>query len=294
MATQGGCQKLPRARRSFGAAPSARLILANPCYKSEAIPRLEMVDASREGNLLMINHFSPSGRTLIFKKSLHFMAGMCLALVAWCPAGRAQVGNQAPASAEEVKQLREVVQSLLTRVTELENELKQRQALPAERTERDTSVAGDGPAAGADSVTISPASTAAPGVRAATTLTAAAPTPGQSVALEARKESANAVDRAILDYLHGATLNFALDEYYSFNFNSPVGRVNALRAYDVLSNNISLNQADVVFERAPDVSAGRPFGVRLDLQFGQATDTLQGNPANEPRPEIYRNIFQAY
>ena len=32
----------------------------------------------------------------------------------------------------------------------------------------------------------------------------------------------------------------------------------------------------------------------MDLQFGQATDTLQGNPANEPRPQIYRNIFQAY
>ena len=34
--------------------------------------------------------------------------------------------------------------------------------------------------------------------------------------------------------------------------------------------------------------------MRLDQQIGQATDTLQGNPANEPRPEIYRNIFQAY
>ena len=34
--------------------------------------------------------------------------------------------------------------------------------------------------------------------------------------------------------------------------------------------------------------------MRLDLQFGQATDTLQGNPANEPRPTIYQNIFQAY
>jgi len=30
------------------------------------------------------------------------------------------------------------------------------------------------------------------------------------------------------------------------------------------------------------------------LQFGQATDTLQGNPNNEPRPDIYRNVFQAY
>ena len=39
---------------------------------------------------------------------------------------------------------------------------------------------------------------------------------------------------------------------------------------------------------------GGGFGGRLDLQFGQATDTLQGNPSNEPRPDIYRNIFQAY
>jgi hypothetical protein len=112
--------------------------------------------------------------------------------------------------------------------------------------------------------------------------------------LEAPKEQAIAGDRGILDYLHGATLNFALDEYYGYNFNRPVGRVNALRAYDVLSNNISLNQASLVFERAPDARAGSPFGVRIDLQFGQATDTLQGNPANEPRPQIYRNIFQAY
>ena len=238
----------------------------------------------------MIKHTSHSGPTLIFKNSLRCMVGMCLALVVWCPAGRAQASNSAPASAEEVKRLREVVESLLTRVTELENELKQRQALPAERIARDASVGGGGTAASRDAVTTSPASTAAAGVGAPAT----APTRPQSASSEAPHESANAVDRAILDYLHGATLNFALDEYYSFNFNSPVGRVNALRAYDVLSNNISLNQADVVFERAPDVSAGRPFGVRLDLQFGQATDTLQGNPANEPRPEIYRNIFQAY
>jgi hypothetical protein len=88
-----------------------------------ATPRLEMAYASREGRLEMIKHTSHSGRTLIFKNSLRFTVGMCLALVGWCPAGRAQAGNPAPASAEEVKQLREVVESLLTRVTELENEL---------------------------------------------------------------------------------------------------------------------------------------------------------------------------
>ena len=101
-------------------------------------------------------------------------------------------------------------------------------------------------------------------------------------------------DRKTLDFLHEATINLGLDSYYAYNFNQPVGRVNLLRTYDVLSNNFSLNQANIIFELAPDVSVGRRFGARLDLQFGQATDTSQGNPANEPRPEIYRNIFQAY
>src|SRR5579885_2172866 len=67
-----------------------------------------------------------------------------------------------------------------------------------------------------------------------------------------------------------------------------------LHAYDVLSNSFSLNQATMVIERAPDLQAGRRFGVRVDLQYGQATETLQGNPANEPRPQVYRPIFQAY
>jgi hypothetical protein len=95
-------------------------------------------------------------------------------------------------------------------------------------------------------------------------------------------------------FLSDTTINLALDGYYEYNFNAPVGRVNLLRAYDVLSNNFSLNQADVIFDHLPDVDAGRRFGARLDLQYGQATDTLQGNPANEPRPAIYQNIFQAY
>ena len=101
-------------------------------------------------------------------------------------------------------------------------------------------------------------------------------------------------DRASLDFLRDTTIDLGLDTYYAYNFNYPVGRVNLLRAYDVLSNEFSLNQASVVFDHPPDAGAGRRWGGRLDLQFGQATDTLQGNPANEPRPEIYRNIFQAY
>jgi hypothetical protein len=92
----------------------------------------------------------------------------------------------------------------------------------------------------------------------------------------------------------GATLNYTFDGYYEYNFNDPTGRVNDLRAYDVLSNVFSINQADFIFDLDPDLAAQRRYGFRVDLQFGQATETLQGNPANETRPEIYRNIFQAY
>jgi len=70
-----------------------------------------------------------------------------------------------------------------------------------------------------------------------------------------------------------------LDGYYEYNFNRPPGRANDLRAYDVLGNVFSINQADLVFALDPDVTAKRRYGVRLDLQFGQATETLQGNPS---------------
>ena len=101
-------------------------------------------------------------------------------------------------------------------------------------------------------------------------------------------------DSKVLSFLRETTINVSLDGYYAYNFNDPVGRVNLLRAYDVLSNEFSLNQAGLVIDHLPDAAAGHRWGGRLDLQFGQATDTLQGNPANEPRPQIYRNIFQAY
>jgi len=99
---------------------------------------------------------------------------------------------------------------------------------------------------------------------------------------------------ASVDALRGTTVNFLLDGYYGYNFNNPIGRANLLRAYDVSSNAFSLNQAAVVLENAPDPAHGKRFGLRLDLQYGQATETLQGNPANEPRPDVYRNVFQAY
>jgi hypothetical protein len=62
----------------------------------------------------------------------------------------------------------------------------------------------------------------------------------------------------------------------------------------VSSNSFSINQAGLVLENAPDPAKGKRWGARLDLQWGQATQTLQGNAANESRPEIFRNLFQAY
>ncbi len=90
------------------------------------------------------------------------------------------------------------------------------------------------------------------------------------------------------------TVALGLETYYQYNWNRPFDGVTLLRAYDTRDNSFSLQQASLIFESAPDVAAGRRFGGRLDLQFGQATETAQGNPANEPRPDVYRHIWQAY
>jgi hypothetical protein len=103
-----------------------------------------------------------------------------------------------------------------------------------------------------------------------------------------------ATEDGMTSFLKATTIGLGLDVYYGYNFNNPIGRVNRLRAYDVSSDAFSLNQASVIIKTDPDVAAGRRFGVRVDLQFGQATSTLQGNPGNEPRPDVYRDIFQAY
>lgn len=118
-------------------------------------------------------------------------------------------------------------------------------------------------------------------------------TPAQLVA-QSETPSAAAAKPAANDLFGGTTFNVNFDAYYGYNFNRPVGRINLLRAYDVSSNNLSINQSGVIIERAPDLSLGRRFGLRLDLMYGQATETLQGGAQNEPRPQVYRSVFQAY
>lgn len=92
----------------------------------------------------------------------------------------------------------------------------------------------------------------------------------------------------------GTTVNFHFDGYYAWNANRPVGRVNLLRAFDVTSNSFNINQTGMIVERAANVEAGRRWGDRLDLMYGQATKTLQGGTQNEMRRQVYRSLFQAF
>lgn len=171
---------------------------------------------------------------------------------------------------------------LQRRVSELETQVAELRKVVAKLQSARGGSAGDAPLTGT-------------GVPAPTSnALVASATPSNAGGATETPVSLTPEDRGILDYLRGTTTSVMLDGYYGYNFNSPIGRVNRLRAYDVMSNAFSLNQAAVVFEHPPDVASGRRFGTRLDLQFGQATATLQGNPQNEPRPDIYRNVFQAF
>jgi hypothetical protein len=99
-------------------------------------------------------------------------------------------------------------------------------------------------------------------------------------------------DAPSLDFLRSTTISVGIDGYYGYNFNEPIGHVNLLRAYDVTSNSFNLNQANLIIEHLATPESR--FGGRLDLQFGQATETLQGSSANEQRPQVWRNLFQVY
>jgi len=198
------------------------------------------------------------------------IGSLCLILI---PVG---AKAQSPNTSQEVEQLRQTVQLLEARVAALETEVNGHKtgtaaATNAEGTETAASLStavaalrtqGDAPAASSTSP-VPPASS-----------TASAPLPGTLPG--------------------GITLNYLFDGYYEYNYNHPIGQVNELRAYDVSSNSFSINQADVVIDMEPDVTAKRRYGARLDLMFGQATETLQGSAANELRPQVWRNVFQAY
>ncbi len=169
-------------------------------------------------------------------------------------------GKDNAVMAEEMRQMRQLIERLEARVKQLEAEKNAAVAKPAT------------PATEATDATV--------------TAPSAAPTSKQGAQSDG--------DRKILDFFRDTTISGTVDGYYGYNFNRPIGRINLLRAYDVSSNSFSLNQAVISIERAPNVDAGRRFGVRLDLMYGPATEAGSGNPGNELRPQAFRPIWQAY
>ena len=133
------------------------------------------------------------------------------------------------------------------------------------------------------------------------TLAAAQPAPapagagsGQEQAEAPAPPEDQAEAQASSNPLEHVRFGVALEGFYQYNWNRPYDRINLLRAYDTRANVFGIQQAAIVVESAPAVDQGRRFGARVDLQFGQATETVQGSAANEPRPDVYRNIWQAY
>jgi len=175
---------------------------------------------------------------------------------------------------QQVQQLQQLVQQLQSRVEALEKD-RGIASMPNAASSSQMSESSSQAPSAAPSVAVLPPATAK-SAPVATAGTSASP----SV--------------AIPSFLGGTTLNVALDGYYEYNFNQPIGQMNQLRAYDISSNSFSLNQADIVLNHPTDASLGKRIGGRLDIMFGQATETLQGNANNELHPQTWRNVFQAY
>jgi hypothetical protein len=205
----------------------------------------------------------------IFHKTLdtlgHFwIAAIIVAAILSMPlysSAQIPTGSQQSGESSELRELREAVRDLRAEVAELKSEIRKQRQPDESQTK-----------------TLIESSSGTP-----STLQEPAPSPAP--------ESSRGLG---LDFWREATLEVGLDGYYGYNFNNPIGRVNLLRAYDVSSNAFSLNQANIILKYDPDVAGGRRFGARVDLQFGQATETLQGNAGNELRPDVYRPIFQAF
>jgi hypothetical protein len=171
------------------------------------------------------------------------------------------VGKDNAAILEEIHRMRQLIERLEARINQLEAEKSAAAVKPA-----------------SPATEVPDATVAAPGVAPASKQTSAV----------------SEGDRKALNFFRDTSISGTVDGYYGYNFNRPIGRISLLRAYDVASNSFTLNQAVISVERAPDVDAGRRFGMRVDLMYGQATETVQGNAANEPRPQVYRPLWQVY
>jgi hypothetical protein len=217
---------------------------------------------------------------LSFKPAIYLASNRWIAVGAGCavlvmPLAQAQTPSAPPPSSSR-ESAGATPQNTEQRIDELSREVEELKNLVRQLLGQSASKEPSPPAAASATVPATSSSSQASVSSAAASTAAATPT------------------KVAADLLRGMTINALLDGYYEYNTNSPVGRVNSLRAYDVSSNSFSLNQADLVIESAPDLTIGKRVGLRLDFQYGQATSTLQGNLANELRPDVYRPVYQAY
>ena len=157
-------------------------------------------------------------------------------------AGVAQSSTTSSASQDDAD-LRQMVHDLSLRVSALEEELHKERALAPNTTAMTHSTTA------ASDIRGSVESISSSGVAAIPAAAASA-----SGATQAAGASATPVLSALPTQLPGgATLNYTFDGFYDYDFDHPIGRVQYLRAYDVLSNAFSINQADVVLALDPDV-----------------------------------------
>jgi TolA-binding protein len=222
-------------------------------------------------------------------------------------AGKTEKERQDASSlAEEIRRMRQLMEQMRQTIERQEARISQLEAEKSASAEKPASTPNKAAPAGKDTSPAAPGSAQAnpPGAESKNASNQSQTSKDVSDQSQTSKDTSKDAskdtsklstdDRETLDFWRDTTVNLTVDGYYGYNFNRPLGGINLLRAYDVLSNNFSLNQAAVIFEQAPNVDAGRRFGERLDLQFGQATETVQGSAVNELRPQVYRHIWQAY
>jgi len=157
---------------------------------------------------------------------------------------RAQTaGSSTAREAEEIQQLKSMIQQLQDRVTKLESEGRAKPSEP-QATAQPSSVPA-GPAAA---------------VVAAATGSAAPP-------------QAPVAEKTTLSSLLGPTsLSGSVDLYYLANFNHPVSRTNALRGFDTRADQIGLNLVQLMVDKAP--SAESRLGYRVAVGFGDAINVV--------------------
>ncbi len=191
-----------------------------------------------------------------FKKlALYLVVALFVAI----PSQAQQQESGQAASAQELQQLRDLVQKLQARVDRLESEK----------------------AASQQTVT---ATVTASGSGAATAI----------VATTEQKPAPGPFD-GLVDVLGGATLTGFVDTYYNVNFSQPVvpatsltstgGHVSGLRSWDGQNNNFTLSMAQVALDKPPDASKSR-IGYHLALMFGSGMYTLNNSEPNNPRHNL--------